>query len=437
MLKEMDRLIIAVDTELTIFHDAVNINNLKSEETTTQRQKKALTFIDNLRQGLRNSVKQINATSEIFYKYHETVSNNLVEVRTRIVNIDRYDKELKNIIGKGFDKTDTKIRLAIPVEQLSKYYKIDIADCTVAGRKIYIYIRVPIIQDALFGPRCAYEMFIGATVEELSKHCLFKCHTSKAMLISEINSDTFVITHVKNEAIIQCLEEKIEISDEAYNQPGALQVMLPCQYSLVVKSKEVISSRFPCTSEGVNPELIHVLPAIWSNLKTYVMKPTKHETIFKNMTECLDANWTTSFPHLNPSTTTLLNNFKESLEQTVSNHPYVLQGDATVYIWNIVLSIICTYRRGLAVLAIINPMLAFDTEEMGIIRIIASISSISLIVFAFIIIAMIMCYFITDYLRFSRHGPGNSPKSQAEPTAPSHAENPESASYVHRNVSSL
>ncbi|KAF5281037.1 hypothetical protein FQA39_LY05242 [Lamprigera yunnana] len=310
MFKEMDRLMIAVDTELSIFHDVVNIKNLKSEETTTQRQKRALTFIgdfswccgvetdrkiddlivehaqvikfiNNLRQRLRNSVQQINAKSEIFNKYYETVSNNLVEVRTRIDNIDRYNKELKNIIGKGFDKTDTKIRierltvqaevlntckdhkipalivqplglaadltalekdinsknyrLAIQVEQLSKYYKLDIADCTVADQKIYIHIRVPIIQgktewklyelittpfawndetciimhdtlyiavnekaivsavkvisetalrhckpyhdklcylpkfesDALFGPRCAYEMFIGATVEEL------------------------------------------------------------------------------------------------------------------------------------------------------------------------------------------------------------------------------------------------------------------------------
>ncbi|KAF5301790.1 hypothetical protein FQA39_LY10575 [Lamprigera yunnana] len=158
------------------------------------------------------------------------------------------------------DINSKKYRLAIPVEQLLKYYKLDIADCTVADQKIYIHIRVPIIQgktewklyelittpfawndetciimhdtlyiavnekakvpavkvisgtalrhckpyhdklcylpkfesDALFGPSCAYEMFIGATVEELSKHCSFKCHTPKAMLISEINIDTFL-----------------------------------------------------------------------------------------------------------------------------------------------------------------------------------------------------------------------------------------------------
>ncbi|KAF5285232.1 hypothetical protein FQA39_LY16731 [Lamprigera yunnana] len=323
-------------------------------------------FINNLRQGLRNSVQQINATSEIFNKYHETVrkgfdktdtkirlvTSYIYSTLTRLLRIERptvqaevlntcKDHKIPALIvqplGLAADLTalekdinSKNYRLAIPVEQLSKYYKLDIVDCTVADQKIYIHIRVPII--------------------------------------SEINSDTFVITHVKNETIIQCPEEKIEISDEAYNQPGALQVMLSYQCSLVVNSKEVISSRFPCTSEGVNPELIHVLPAIWSNLKTYVIKPTKHETIFKNMTECLDANWTRSVPHLNLSTTTLLNNFKE--QQTVSNHPYVLQGDATVYIWNIVLSIICIYllckinRRGLAVLAIINPVLAFDTEEM-------------------------------------------------------------------------
>ncbi|KAF5277930.1 hypothetical protein FQA39_LY06082 [Lamprigera yunnana] len=144
MLKEMDRLMVAVDIELTLFHNAIDTNNLKSKETTTQRAKmRALTsigdffsrccgvaterkiddliveyaqvrkFIDNLREGLRNSVQQINATREIFNKCHETVSNNLVEVRRRIDNIDKNVKEFKNIVGKGFDKTDTKIRLVM------------------------------------------------------------------------------------------------------------------------------------------------------------------------------------------------------------------------------------------------------------------------------------------------------------------------------------
>ncbi|KAF5296812.1 hypothetical protein FQA39_LY12330 [Lamprigera yunnana] len=212
MLKEMDRLMIAVDTELTIFHDAVNINNLKSEETTTKRQKRALTFIgdffswccgvaterkiddlivehaqlrkfiDNLRQGLRNSVKQINATSEIFNKYHETVrkgfdktdmkirlvTSYIYSTLTRLLSIERLTVQAEVLntckdhkipvlivqpLGLAADLTalekdinSKNYRLAIPVEQLSKYYKIDIADCTVADRKIYIHIRVPIIQ---------------------------------------------------------------------------------------------------------------------------------------------------------------------------------------------------------------------------------------------------------------------------------------------------
>ncbi|KAF5292314.1 hypothetical protein FQA39_LY03348 [Lamprigera yunnana] len=39
--------------------------------------------------------------------------------------------------------------LAIPIGQLSEYYKLDIADCKVTDQRIHIYIRVPINQDTL------------------------------------------------------------------------------------------------------------------------------------------------------------------------------------------------------------------------------------------------------------------------------------------------
>ncbi|KAK4874310.1 hypothetical protein RN001_013670 [Aquatica leii] len=77
--------------------------------------------------------------------------------------------------------------------------------------------------DATYGPQCAYKMYTRATVEDLSQHCSFRCHSSQSMLISKINSDIFVITQPKNKTSILCPRETSEIEESIYNQPGALQ----------------------------------------------------------------------------------------------------------------------------------------------------------------------------------------------------------------------
>lgn len=169
--------------------------------------------------------------------------------------------------------------LAIPINELSRYYKIAITDCTISSNKIIVHVKIPIkhvdrdwkllellttpfawndetcvvmhdtmylavsnkimrpisgvglhqckpyhdklcflprfASDVKYGPLCAFKMYNGATVNELNKHCSFRCHSSNSMVISEVKEDTYVLTHLKNKTLIQC-------EDKIFNLPNSV-----------------------------------------------------------------------------------------------------------------------------------------------------------------------------------------------------------------------
>ncbi|KAF5297256.1 hypothetical protein FQR65_LT10028 [Abscondita terminalis] len=494
-------------------------------------------FMKQLHSGLENSLVQISNNSKAFNDYHNQVENNLIEVREKITKIQQFEEEFKNKIGKTFSLTEEKLQrtvmhvydtiirisnvgrvmsqieilntckshkipsiivnpqnllvdlkklshelnkkgymIAIPTYELSRYYKLSIADCTTVGNKLYVHIKIPIVtlnqkwqlyelittpfawknetcilmhetlfmavsnnqtlksisgtslhhckpyhdklcyltrfdSDAIYGPQCAYKMYTGATVEELSQHCSFRCHASQSMLISEVDSDTFIITHPKRETYILCENKKLTLEKSNYNQPGALQIKLPCQCSLIVNTKEVISPRFPCSSNGINdPELIHVLPATWSKLKTYVIKSAKHEIVFNNMSECIDNNWTTTVPHLNLSTTSIIGQLKESLEFAIANTPsslYSFQSDTTFYVWNVILSLLCIYlfskvnRQGGALVALIHPVVTLETDDEEV-KTLTYVSSISLCIFVLVMLCTMLICCVKQWIIMSK-----------------------------------
>ncbi|KAF5271245.1 hypothetical protein FQR65_LT17672 [Abscondita terminalis] len=251
-------------------------------------------FMKQLHSGLENSLVQISNNSKAFNDYHNQVENNLIEIREKITKIQQFEEEFKNKIGKTFSLTEEKLQrtvmhvydtiirisnlgrvmsqieilntckshkiasiivnpqnllvdlkklshelnkkghmIAIPTYELSRYYKLSIADCTTVGNKLYVHIKIPIVtlnqkwqlyelitlksisgtslhhckpyhdklcyltrfdSDAIYGPQCAYKMYTGATVEEL-----------------KIDSDTFIITHPKRETYILCENKKLAI----------------------------------------------------------------------------------------------------------------------------------------------------------------------------------------------------------------------------------
>jgi hypothetical protein len=202
-----------------------------------------------------------------------------------------------------------------------------------------------------YGPQCALKMYTGATVDELNSHCAFRCHESQAMIISEVQDDVYVITHPQPMMLIQCGKTTQDIITSAVGKPGALQVHLPCNCQLRLKEDVVIPTRYPCG--GNTPPatgLMHVLPATWSNLKSLHLKPLLHDThpTFDNFTECLDTNWTLRVPHVNLSTNILDDDIFRTVQTNLqslwdSYTPYEAHSDASVLIWNIVLSLAVLY----------------------------------------------------------------------------------------------
>lgn len=62
-----------------------------------------------------------------------------------------------------------------------------------------------------YGLQCILKLFEGATVNELSQHCTFKCYSSTAVVISEVGQDIFVVTHTQEDAKIRYPNEVINI----------------------------------------------------------------------------------------------------------------------------------------------------------------------------------------------------------------------------------
>lgn len=318
---------------------------------------------------------------------------------------------------------DSDQDLAIPLQDVSKYYKLPLCDCAVSDSEITVHIRIPIAQkdttwklyellttpfawnnetcvvmhdamylavpevssavdssppmrpvagsglhnckpyehrlcyvprfsaDNTYGPQCAFSMYRGASVEELAKACAFRCHSSKALVISEVREDVYVITHPRPNTSLVC-DSKIEpLPDSVLNQPGALQITLPCHCSLTIGNQSIIPRRFPCTPESAPRKgILHVLPATWSNLKSLHLEPldVRSHPIFHNLSACLNHNWTLTVPHLNLSTDYLKTDLTSQLSESLDNLEEITShlsthSDRLLVFWNVLLSLSIIY----------------------------------------------------------------------------------------------
>lgn len=272
------------------------------------------------------------------------------------------------------------MKLTIPIKQISRYYKLPIAECIMSSESISTHVKIPITQvsknwkllelqstpfgwhnetctlmhdhmylavdnnntrpitgaglhqckpyqdrlcyiprfatDSTYGPLCAFKMYLGATVDELKQHCSFRCHSSKALVISEVSENTYHITHATENAFVRCPNRKTQIDKKFIGQPGSLELKLPCNCSLYIEGKRIIPARLPCASDAIeNFETTHVLPASWTTLKSFHFNVNeKRNPEYKNLSECLNKNWTFNVPHINLSVITE-KNIKENLEE--------------------------------------------------------------------------------------------------------------------------
>lgn len=205
--------------------------------------------------------------------------------------------------------------------------------------------------DTLQGPTCARKLYYGDTVEQIAKHCTMRCHKSTATVISEIDEATFVVTHAKRGTVIKCQDKNYPISEPLIEAPGAIKIRLPCSCDLYEGNVQLIPKRFPCPKDASkNVQLTHVLPAIWTNIHSFVLNPlSKHSPpTYKNITEILDTNWTVSAPHINiTSTQDTINEVLESIHSKPPIHgwstEYSFHGNTIILVWNTIISIVLIY----------------------------------------------------------------------------------------------
>jgi len=147
------------------------------------------------------------------------------------------------------------------------------------------------------------------------------CHQSRLMIVSEIGSEEVLLTHPKPKTTIMCPQDTSNLQNQMLNLPGALKINLPRQCQLNVKGETMIQKRFLCKSDKSSASIKHILPAAWTNLKRFVLKPTNNQAYlptFHNFSECLNSNWTTYLPHFNLSSTKTL---RQALEETWAKIP--------------------------------------------------------------------------------------------------------------------
>ena len=152
---------------------------------------------------------------------------------------------------------------------------------------------------------CHKRLFEGATIQELTNHCVFSCNPGNRPLVSQVDDETYAVTHASGIMEIKCRHGNVlkKFQTPHVGQPGALEIKVPCDCSLSVNNQVYVSETYPCISETYVPKLTHVIPASWSKLKSLRLSPFQAHTStkFETFAECLDHDWPTKVPHMNIS----------------------------------------------------------------------------------------------------------------------------------------
>lgn len=271
----------------------------------------------------------------------------------------KYDLELlqNKTLKENYD-------LAIPISELTWYYKLKISECEIAENHILVRVKIPLKNtknsfklyeflsvpfswnastcsivhdstylavsgdsvrsitgtllrecaprsndlcylprygmDTLSGPLCPEMLFKGATASTLNQYCAYKCQTGTAPLITQIDFETYVITHPTNNTYIKCDNKKQYIHENNLNQPGSIELKLPCACSLYMNDIIKIAENYPCEKlSSEMPQVTHILPALWSKLESINLKMNSPlgPLTFNNFSECLNYKWPESVPH--------------------------------------------------------------------------------------------------------------------------------------------
>ena len=214
----------------------------------------------------------------------------------------------KKLQTEGYD-------LAIPISDITWYYKIKLTECEISDTKIMVRVKVPIknkihhwqlfemiaipfahndssciiVHDSTFvavsstavrtitgvmlheckpyhndlcyiprhssdvisGSQCPYHMFKGATAEKLNEYCAYKCQTGTGPLVTQIDHERYILTHPPADVNIKCNNNTKLIPNNEKHLPGALEIQLPCPCELLFDNTVKIPRSFPCDKKAL------------------------------------------------------------------------------------------------------------------------------------------------------------------------------------------
>lgn len=284
---------------------------------------------------------------------------------TFVVTVDKLKSDLV-VLSEAV--TEDGYELAVPPEEISKYLNLEIVECIVSDEHILVNLRIPIRRrgsqwklyelltvpfawtdrvcelqiDAAFiavngdqlmtlqgraerdckpydnplcyVPRftggvssssiCVEKIFQGATIQELSSFCVFKCVTGNQPIVSKINNFKYVLTHVTGIINLICRYSHNKTIDLTSQRTlGALEVDVPCDCRLVSSSRVLISDSYPCDMLPRISSVVQTIPASWSKIKSLKLSSLQvpAPNTFDAFSECLDDNWPIQVPHWNLS----------------------------------------------------------------------------------------------------------------------------------------
>ncbi|CAG9760300.1 unnamed protein product [Ceutorhynchus assimilis] len=209
------------------------------------------------------------------------------------------------------------------------------------------------LADTSFGSDYSKNMLMGGTIQDISRICPLRCHNANSTVVSKIDNAVFVITHPKKFTKLECQSTTHQLPDVLYEQPGAIELKIPCHCKLSVNNEILIGTRFPCRKTNIFKSMaVHVLPATWSTLKSFLITFDKNllsHPVFTDLNECLNYNWSLTIPYLNLSTSREIDNLYKDVRQfqdtycVYSANSYLIHNGSLFVIWNIVLSILIFY----------------------------------------------------------------------------------------------
>ena len=214
-------------------------------------------------------------------------------------------------------------------------------------------------------------MFKGGTVEEIYKNCIISCQSFKNLLITEVQTDVYVITHPNPATKIKCGNTTQRFQNSSFITPGAVELKLPCDCEMIQNDEILIPKKFSCgTDSPTKLKMVHVLPAAWLKPKSLQLDPVDNEKewIFRNMTEILNNDWELNIPNLN-----LTQPEKSHIYPSLSAHkfyvPYAHHTDTIFLVWVLILSLAVGYiiyrLRIIGAMLLIRPASGLNAEEHG------------------------------------------------------------------------